>query len=43
MTMVSGFDVNHTARVVEVNSDNKEHVQEMLESAGWTGLVFIEN
>lgn len=43
MTTVLGFDVNHTARAVEVESDDKEQVQEMLESEGWTNLVFLED
>lgn len=43
MTTVLGFDVDHTARAVQVENDNKEQVQELLESQGWTNLVFLEN
>ena len=43
MTTVLGFDMEHTARAVEVDSDDMEQVQVMLESEGWTNLVFLEN
>lgn len=43
MTTVLGFDTEHTARAVEIESDNKEQIQEMLESQGWTNLVFLES
>ena len=42
MVTVLGFDNEHTARAVSVMNTNKEEVQEMLESEGWTGIVFFE-
>lgn len=42
MTKVLGFDEDQTVRAVEVDNDDKEQVQQMLESKGWTNLVFLE-
>lgn len=40
---VLGFDAEHTARAVEVNGDNMKEIQKMLESEGWTNIVFLED